>query len=116
METFNNPTAFNHTGGGTFQVKAPAHTYAEEGSYNISLTVTHDALNAVGPTQTATITVNDVAVMVNANSGGTLTAINEATATAANTVVGTFTDTGNPSGTIDSDQTSAQPEYKVVIS
>ncbi len=115
VNSFNNPGAFNYTGGGTFQVLAPAHTYAEEGSDNISLTVTHETQTAVGPVQTATITVNDPAVTVDANSGGTLTSIAEGQSTPSGTVVGTFTDTGNPSGTFDATQTSVQPEYVVVI-
>ncbi len=65
VDSFNNPAAFNFTGGGTFQVLAPAHTYGEEGTYNISLTVTHDALSAVGPTQTASIVVSDPPVLAN---------------------------------------------------
>jgi PKD repeat protein len=115
LDSFNNPSAFSFVSGGTFQVIAPAHTYAEEGSYNISLTVTHDANSAVGAVQTDTITVNDTAVTVNANSGATLSAIDEGSATPASTVIGTFTDPGNPSGTTDADQTATQPEYKAVI-
>ena len=115
VDSFNNPGAFNFTGGGTFQVLAPAHTYAEEGSDNISLTVTHETQTAVGPVQTATITVNDTPVTVDANSGGTLTSIAEGQSTPSGTVVGTFTDTGNPTGTFDPTQTSVEPEYAVVI-
>jgi PKD domain-containing protein len=115
VDSFNNPSAFNFAGGGTFKVRAPAHTYAEEGSDNISLTVTHETQSAVGPVQTATITVNDPPVTVDANSGGTLTSIAEGQSTPAGTIVGTFTDTGNPSGTFDATQTAAQPEYVVVI-
>ena len=95
-----------------FRIDAPAHTYAEEGTYHVTVDVTHEG----AATQTvtgATITVNDPPVTVNA--GAALTAIDEGTATPLNAVIGTFTDTGNPSGTIDSTQTSAQPEYKVVI-
>src|SRR5262249_39383110 len=41
-DSFTNPAAFNSTGGGTFQVRAPAHTYTEEGTYTISLSVGHE--------------------------------------------------------------------------
>src|SRR5262249_15780222 len=34
-------------GGGNYHVDAPAHTYAEEGSYTVTVTVKHDALAAV---------------------------------------------------------------------
>ena len=88
MDSFNNPAAFNFTGGGTFQVLAPAHTYGEEGTYNISLTVTHDALSAVGPTQTASIVVSDPPVLAN----GVAVTGKESIAFAA--PVATFTDPG----------------------
>ncbi len=95
VDSFNNPAAFNFTGGGTFQVLAPAHTYGEEGTYNISLTVTHEALSAVGPTQTASILVTDPPVLAQ----GVAVTGKESIAFAA--PVATFTDPGgaepNPS-------------------
>src|SRR5206468_1083094 len=62
--------------------------------------------------QTDSITVTDATITVNAGSGAALAAINEATgSTTAGTVIGTFTDPGNPSGTLD----PAGTEYSAVI-
>ena len=87
-DSFNDPAAFNFTGGGTFQVRAPAHTYGEEGTFNISLTVTHDALSAVGPIQTASIVVSDPPVLA------TGVAANGKESIAFAAPVATFTDPG----------------------
>src|SRR5205085_8239661 len=105
---------------GNFNVVAPAHQYLEEstnndggpgdtaGVYHITVSVTHDGLAATAPVTTDTITVNDVAVTVNANSGtpNPLAAINEQQSTPAATVIGTFTDTANPTGVFDPGQTA----------
>jgi uncharacterized repeat protein (TIGR01451 family) len=92
-----------NTGGNNFQVNAPAHTYAEEGSYTVSVTVTHDLLSAV--TATAGVTVADANVA--ATGGFTFNAV-VGSASAVQTVA-TFTDPGgaepnpsDPSGTIES--------------
>jgi hypothetical protein len=114
LNSFDDPTAFVSTGNGNFNVVAPAHTHGDAGDYDITLTVTHLGVGSAGPVQTDSLTVNEVAVTVNANSGTALT-ITAGQATPANTVLGTFTDPGNPSGILDPHQTSALPEYKVVI-
>jgi hypothetical protein len=113
INSFDNPTLFVFQGGGTFEVIAPSHVYAEEGTFNITLTLTHDGLAAVGPVGTATATVNDAAITVNAGSGTTLSAINEAGSTPGGEVIGTFTDPGNPNGTLGANDTS--PEYTATI-
>ncbi|HXD87863.1 MAG TPA: hypothetical protein VN641_15325, partial [Urbifossiella sp.] len=113
LDTIANPTSFNFIGGGVWQVIAPAHPYAEEGTFPITLSITHDALAAVGPTQTDSITVNDVPVTINANSGDPLAPIDEGTTMPGGAIIGTFNDPGNPTGTIDSPQ--VLPEYAAVI-
>src|SRR5205807_2403015 len=45
-------------GGGNYHVNIPDHTYADEGNYNLSVTVTHDALPPV-TSNTSVLTVND---------------------------------------------------------
>src|SRR5262249_13875030 len=105
-----------NTGGNNFRVLAPAHTYAEEGTYTVIVTVQHESAPPLSVTG-AIVTVNEVAVTVNASSGppNPLAAINEGGSTPANTVVGTFTDPGNPTGTFDSTQSSAAPEYTAIV-
>jgi hypothetical protein len=117
-DTFNNPSTVqvvNHTGGG-FDVIG-SHTYAEELSgVTFSVSVS-DSDTAPAAASDATFGVADVAVTVNANSGTPqpLATINEGQSTPNDTLIGTFTDTGNPSGAIDANQTNAQPEYTAVI-
>jgi uncharacterized repeat protein (TIGR01451 family) len=122
VDSFNNPADFtvvSHTAAGTTYSVSAAHTTGwgeEEGSpHNVSVSVTHEAQAAVTQNNTLAVSVNDVPVTVNANSG-TLPAINEGGTTAANAVVGTFTDSGNPSGTIDPGQTATNPEYRALVS
>src|SRR6185437_9936527 len=45
-------------GGGNYRVDAPAHTYVEEGTYTVGVSVTHDLLTAVA-SNTQTIVVAD---------------------------------------------------------
>jgi autotransporter-associated beta strand protein len=110
LDTFNNPSAFSFvTGsGGTFQVLAPAHTYSEEDTFNITLTVTHDIDPAVGSVQTNSITVNDPSVV---GTGGFTVAATEGVTSAVQTVA-TFTDPGG------AELTGGQPtpgEYAATI-
>src|SRR5207249_3549397 len=43
-------------GGGNYRVDAPSHTYVEEGTYTVNVTLKHDALAAVTtPNQTIAI-------------------------------------------------------------
>jgi hypothetical protein len=66
-------------GGGNFSIKAPAHTFAEEGGYVVTVTVT-DTVNGSGPTTAANMaTVKDAALTpinggtFNASQGTALT-------------------------------------------
>src|SRR5262249_7450338 len=103
VDTFNNPGAFNFTSGGAFHGLVPTggHTYMEEeGSpFTLSMTVTHDSNAAVGPTNVATITVNDV--QISAITAVAVANQNESAAFGPTTVA-TFTDAGNPNGTLGS--------------
>ena len=103
-------TTFNEASQGSLGTQT--HTYAEEGTFQVTETVTDST--QLSDSKTFNVTVSDPPVTVNANSGGTLTSIAEGQSTPAGTVVGTFTDTGNPTGTFDPTQTSVQPEYVVV--
>jgi hypothetical protein len=100
------------TGANTLRVDAPAHNYAEEGAYQITVDVTHESeptLTVAGPV----ITVNEVPVTVGSNP--ITTTVNEGQPVPAGTFVGSFDDPGNPNGTFDLTQTAAQPEYVVLI-
>jgi PKD repeat protein len=99
--------------GGHLRVDAPAHLYAEEGTYTATVDVTHEAAATLTVTA-ATITVNDVAVTINPGSGATVST-DEGGATADNLVVGTFTDPGNTTGTFDPNQTANDADYVAVI-
>ena len=55
-------------GGGHFHVDAPAHTYVEEGTYTVNVTLVHDALAAV-TTPNQTIVVSDQQITTPAASG-----------------------------------------------
>src|SRR5438874_827020 len=100
--------AINNSGsGGVFNGNAPDHTYAEEGTFNVTMTVTHHGLAAVGPTQTDTATVGVPPVSVT-GVPGTAQEIGEGQSTAGPLLVGTFTDIVNLAGTIDN---GALPEY-----
>src|SRR5262249_31301578 len=52
-------------GGGNYRVDAPAHTYVEEGTYTVNVTLKHDALATV-TTPNQTITVADAALTAGA--------------------------------------------------
>src|SRR5262249_12293448 len=100
---------------------ANAHVYEEAASGNIfTVQVTDVGSGATtGPVSapfTPAINVTEAAVTVNASSGATLSAINEAGSTPANAVVGTFTDPGTPAGTLDAGQSATNPEYRALIS
>jgi hypothetical protein len=63
LDSFNNPQAFGFDAATrTFSVIVPAHKYAEEGTFNVTMTVSHGGLNAQGVTQQ--ITVNEVPLVV----------------------------------------------------
>ena len=50
-------------GGGNYRVDAPAHTYAEENSYTVNVTLKHDALGSL-TTPDQTIVIGDPAVVL----------------------------------------------------
>ncbi len=55
-------------GGGSFRVDAPDHTYAEEGTYSVRVTVTHDRLSPVtGGSQTIVIADQPLTGLAGAN-------------------------------------------------
>src|SRR6185437_9311547 len=79
-----------NVGGNNFQVNAPAHAFLEEGTYNVNVSVTHDAEPTLTVTG-ATITVNEVQVTNFVGANATQT-IDEGGTTAAITPIATFTD------------------------
>jgi hypothetical protein len=83
-----------HLGGGNnFRVDAPSHTYAEEGSYTVNVTLKHDALASV-TTPNKTITIADAPLTGYSKS---LTGTHGVALTGA--VVASFTD-ADPGGTV----------------
>ncbi|HET6251089.1 MAG TPA: hypothetical protein VFE47_25605 [Tepidisphaeraceae bacterium] len=84
------------TGGGDYTVDAPAHAYAEEGTYHVNVTISHDLLPAI-TTSNETIVVADPAVV--ATGAGPFTAFPKvSTGTLA---LATFTDPGGAEPTAD---------------
>jgi large repetitive protein len=77
--------------GSTFTVSG-SHTYAEEGSYTITVTISHEGAATQSQVVTSTATVSDPNVI--ATGGQTITAV-EGTAAGSQTVA-TFTDPGGP--------------------
>src|SRR5207302_1013615 len=56
------------TGGNNFRVDAPGHTYAEEGTYTVTVTLKHDALAAVTtPGQSITVADQQLTALASAN-------------------------------------------------
>jgi hypothetical protein len=94
-------------GGGFYRVDAPSHTYAEEGNFivTVTVTVTHDSLSAV--TGSRTIAVSDQA-LTNVAAGPTVSAT--AATSTGSVLLATFTDPGNPTGS-----TSEAGEYSADI-
>jgi VCBS repeat-containing protein len=78
--------------GNNFRVNAPSHTYAEEGTYTVNVTLKHDALAAV-TTPNGTITIADARLT---GYSKTLSATHGVPLT--NVVVASFTD-ADPGGT-----------------
>jgi PKD repeat protein len=84
------PGTVVNTGGNNFRVDAPTHTYGEEGTFNITVTVQHETAAALTVTGT-TITVSEVQITNLTPGAGTQT-ISEGGTTTAITGVATFTD------------------------
>src|SRR5579871_1642698 len=80
--------------GTTFTVSG-SHTYAEEGSYTLTVTINHESSTAQNVTDTAT--VSDPNIMA---TGGFSVTASRGTASASQTVA-TFTDPAGPEGTAD---------------
>src|SRR6202011_2771539 len=85
------PGTVVNTGGNNFRVDAPAHIYAEEGVYNVTVTVQHETAAALTSGTAATITVNEVQI-TNLTGANTTQTSNEGGATTAITGIATFTD------------------------
>jgi hypothetical protein len=79
-------------GGGNYHVNAPGHTYAEEGSYTLTITVKHDALSAISVNSTVAVSDPSVTLAV----VPALTAVEQKTT--GQVVAATFTDPGTPAG------------------
>src|SRR5262249_56509675 len=77
----------------SFRVDAPVHTYHEEGTYNVTVTVQHEGAAALTTGTTATITVTEVQISALTAVASAQT-IAEAGSTAAITGIATFTDPG----------------------
>src|SRR5205085_327279 len=77
-------------GGGNYRVDAPAHTYVEEGTYTVNVTLKHDALPAVTtPNQTISVADQQITNLTAANLPATG---NENASIGAVTGIATFTD------------------------
>src|SRR5207237_1095150 len=82
-----------NTGGNDFRVDAPTHTYAEEGTYTVTVTVKHESA-AAQTTHVNTITTNEVQI-TNLTDAGASQTIDEGGSTAAITGIATYTDTAS---------------------
>lgn len=89
--------------GSTFNVNAPSHTYAEEGPYNITVTIVHGSSSVQA---SGSITILDKPLANAVFTGVLPSGVNEGQATGAINRLATFVDTG------DIDPTS---EYVAVI-
>src|SRR5262249_5541883 len=84
-------------GGGNYRVDAPAHTYTEEGTYTVNVTLKHDALAAlITPNQSITIADAALTGSSSATAGGTEGATNSSTLSGA-----TFTDASPGDNSVD---------------
>src|SRR5260370_35075347 len=63
----NGPGTVVSTGGGNYRVDAANHTYVEEGTYTVTVTLKHDALAAL-TTPNQTIAVTDQQITTPAGS------------------------------------------------
>src|SRR5439155_103415 len=77
-------------GGGNYHVNAPAHTYVEEGTYTVNVTLQHDLLASL-TTPAQTIIISDPSVVFNTTA---LTFNAREGQTSASQPVATFTDPG----------------------
>src|SRR5439155_1334414 len=77
-------------GGGNYRVDAPAHTYVEEGTYTVTVTLKHDALPAV-TTHSQTIAIADQQI-TNLTAANLPATGNENASIGAITGIATFTD------------------------
>ncbi len=84
------------------------------GNYAATVTVT-DAGGATVTDTNSTIEVTGVTVNAGSGTPNPLTTINEGESTPNNTIVGTFTDPGNTTGTFAPTQSAAAPQYTAVI-
>src|SRR5205814_3190937 len=75
-------------GGGNYHVNAPAHTYVEEGTYTVNVTLKHDALAAL-TTPNQTITIADQQITTHPKTNVQATG-NEHAAIGAITGIATF--------------------------
>jgi hypothetical protein len=89
-DTTNSPGTVVMTTAGNYRVDAPEHTYAEEGAYNVAVTVKHSTLSAV-PSGSQAITVADQQITNLASANLPATGV-EGSAIVAITGIATFTD------------------------
>src|SRR5205085_988823 len=88
------PGTVVNTGGNNFRVDAPGHTYTEEGTYSVTVTVQHDLLAAV-TSNARTIVVADQQLTNLASAGLPANGL-EGTALASINGIATFTDPAGP--------------------
>src|SRR5439155_1554136 len=82
--------AISSLGGGKYRVHAPPHTYVEQPTYTVNLTLKHDALPAVTtPNQTIAVADQQITNLTAANLPATG---NENASIGAITGIATFTD------------------------
>ena len=102
-----------NTSGNNFRIDGPTHTYGEEGSYTVTVDVTHETAATLTVTA-ATVTVTEVQITNLAGAGGSHN-VNEGGTTTAITGIATFTDPAGAEPNASDSSGTANDHYTTLI-